>query len=278
MIFRPFMRWALSECLQHLLCFFCKLVTKSLNMKTRILLFLLAIPFFTTSSDAQWKPTGPAGGNLGSIVTIDTMAFLGTSGFGVYISTDNGASWRASNAGLTDKHITAIGVSEDASGDTTLAINTYSGNFVSTDKGASWDTANSGLPPFTQLRYYLATGSNEQSSKLFASTGVADVYLSTDNGKSWTAQNAAFSDKASIFNLAATSIDTKNPTLIAGTDSGVFISSDNGVTWNPSDSGFPVDTGSTAWDVVSLATVGAGSSAGMIFAGIDSAGVFSFYE
>ena len=62
-----------------------------------------------------------------------TNLFAGTYGDGVFLSTNNGASWTAVNNGLTDLYVWALAVSG-----TNLFAGTYgSGVFLSTNNGTS---------------------------------------------------------------------------------------------------------------------------------------------
>ena len=72
-------------------------------MKTSVCIKVLFVLIFTTSCPilAQWVQTnGPYGGSVvRSFAVLGTNLFAGTFG-GVFLSTDNGASWTAVNNGL----------------------------------------------------------------------------------------------------------------------------------------------------------------------------------
>jgi hypothetical protein len=67
--------------------------------------------------------------------------FAGTSGGGVFYSSDNGENWSAVNTNLTSKYITAL----YTKGSTIIAGTMNAGIFISTDNGFSWVAKNSGL-------------------------------------------------------------------------------------------------------------------------------------
>ncbi|MEI6820311.1 MAG: T9SS type A sorting domain-containing protein [Bacteroidota bacterium] len=67
--------------------------------------------------------------------------FAGTYGKGVYITQNNGVSWKAVNNGLTNKFINAL-----VTKDSTIFVATNGGGvYLSMDKGNSWNQINKGL-------------------------------------------------------------------------------------------------------------------------------------
>jgi photosystem II stability/assembly factor-like uncharacterized protein len=75
-----------------------------------------------------------------------TSLFAGTGGGGVFRSTSNGASWAASNRGLTGTTVYAL--AGDAGG---ILAGTGGGLFRSGDRGASWQTLESLTYPAVAL-------------------------------------------------------------------------------------------------------------------------------
>ena len=93
-----------------------------------------------------WTSIGPEG-EVVSVLAIDpttpNTVYAGTSGRGVFKSTDGGGSWSAANVGLTAMDVRVLAI--DPQTPTTLYAGTYSGAgiygdtvFKSTDGGASW--------------------------------------------------------------------------------------------------------------------------------------------
>lgn len=112
-------------------------------MKTIAWIRVLVALIFTTSSPifAQWVQTnGPYGGSIGCFAVSDMNLFAGTSGSGVFLSTNNGTSWTEVNTGLTSSFVYALAVSG-----TNLFAGTYDGIFLSTNNGTSWTAVNTGL-------------------------------------------------------------------------------------------------------------------------------------
>ncbi|HKI46258.1 MAG TPA: hypothetical protein VKA08_13085 [Balneolales bacterium] len=107
--------------------------------------------------------------------------------------------------------------------------------FRSKDSGASWQQrdsihVNNKLPynfnvAVTQLHIFNNEGT------LFA--GIGDAYrgkvlMSTDNGKTWTEPDPGFTENVNCFTMI-------NGTLFAGTDHGVFMTTNNGNSWSAAD-------------------------------------------
>ena len=63
---------------------------------------------------------------------------------------------------------------------------------------------------------------------MFAGTITGDVYLSTDSGAIWTLENIGLLNGN---NLVIQCLAVAGANVIAGTNNGLFISTDNGTTW-----------------------------------------------
>ena len=129
---------------------------------------------------------------------------FGTSGSGVFLSTNNGTSWTAVNTGLTDAAVYALAVSG-----TNLFAGTYGGVFLSTNNGTSWTEVSTGLTN-AAVHALAVSGTN-----LFAGTSHG-VFLSTNNGTGWTASNAG------LTNTYLTSLAVSGTNLFAGTSGSVW--------------------------------------------------------
>src|SRR5229473_2797837 len=110
-------------------------------MKRILLVCFLAFLCCKWQSQAQWIQTnGPYGGFVGAFAASGSNVFAGTFGGGVFLSTDNGTSWRAVSTGLTNTSIHALTVIG-----TNVFAGTGGGVFVSTNSGTSWTSASSGM-------------------------------------------------------------------------------------------------------------------------------------
>jgi ligand-binding sensor domain-containing protein len=146
--------------------------------------------------------------------------FAGTDG-GVFLSTNNGASWTAVNTGLTNTGVLSLAVNGS-----NLFAGTFGGGvFRSTNNGASWTAVNTGLG--NRSIYALAVN----GSNLFAGTH-SGVFLSANNGTSWATVNTG------LPNTEVYSLFVNGSNLFAGTDgSGMFLSTNNGTSWTAVNAG-----------------------------------------
>lgn len=170
-----------------------------------------------------------------------TGIIAGTSGHGVFLSSDTGKTWTPSDTGLTDATIYSL-----AACGTEVFASARSGGFLSTDNGSHW----TGMPPWdgryapygilTPVAYapqYPETGVRA----LLGGTQSNGVFLSTDDGRSWTAVNNGFPPPVPFYEIGYPGIFSlafAGTSLIAGTDEGVYFSTDFGGHWTASDSGW----------------------------------------
>jgi ligand-binding sensor domain-containing protein len=203
--------------------------------------------FLSTNNGASWTAVNTGLTNLNAYsITASGSNLFAGTGGGVFLSTNNGASWTAVNTGLTNQDVRFLTISGS-----NLFAGTLGGVFISTNNGASWTAVNAGL---SNLKVYSLTVSG---SNLFAGTVGGGVFLSTNNGTSWTAVNTG------LTNLDVYSFTVSGSNLFAGTyGGGVFLSTNNGASWTA------VNTGLTSLIVLSLTVSGSN-----LFAGTDG-GVF----
>ncbi len=213
---------------------------------TILLAFFLLQPSFQ-SIHAQWVQTnGPQGGYVNCLTLSSGNLFAGTNGAGIFLSTDNGTTWKPVNTGLTNLYVRCIAVSGG-----NIFAGTSTALFLSSNAGASWTAMNSGLPA-AGVRSLMAT-----STSVYAGTDTNGVYLSTNNGNSWIAVNTGLMNKT-VWSLA-----TSGTNVYAGTNDGLFLSTNAGAIWTDASSGL------TNRVIRCLAVSGTS-----IYAGVDSNGVF----
>jgi photosystem II stability/assembly factor-like uncharacterized protein len=155
-----------------------------------------------------------------------TNMFVGSSDQGVFLSTDNGTSWiNTSDSGLPVSYINSLCVS----GACLFVSNSWYGIYRSTNNGTSWIAVNNGIPPDEYGSYPSIRCFGVSGTKIFAVTERSgSVYFSTNQGNSWG--NCGLS--CSIYSLIVS-----DATIAAGSVDSIFISSDNGTTWNTVRSG-----------------------------------------
>src|ERR1035441_10086597 len=200
------------------------------NMKQELLLIssilILAIAV-TPKAGAQWVQTsGPAGCYVTTFATIGAsgptpIIFAGTYGQGVYRSTDDGTSWRASGTGLPAKSKI---LSFALMGTTLFAGTLDSAVFISKDSGANWSATVGSLG--TTHIYALAS----MGQRLFAASILGGLFLTTNSGTSWAPASSG------LTSAVLTGLAVCGPNLFASTFSdGVILSTDSGSSWNPVD-------------------------------------------
>jgi Secretion system C-terminal sorting domain len=150
--------------------------------------------------------------NVESFTSIGATIFAGTNQ-GVFSSSDQGKSWSAANTGMTSP------VNSVASIGTNLLAGTNEGGiFRSSNNGASWSAADSGLIEITI--YSITT----IGTYLFAGPRLGGCYVSKDSGLSWSGDTGFTYYPVDL-------LYAKDPDLFAGSNSGIFVSSDKGITW-----------------------------------------------
>jgi len=201
----------------------------------------------STNHGSSWTATA-LNHDIFSLAAKAGKVFAGAWGGGVFVSTDNGASWNPAHIPFTGARVTTFAIR-----DSLLFAGTEGGGvYVSSNDGTSWIPANVGLTN-TGILAVVATEKN-----LFAGSWGGGVFVSTNDGVTWTAASNGLTNLA-VFALAAT-----GTSLFAATfGGGVFLSTDNGASWTP------VNAGLTGMNVVALAIHN-----GFLFSGTWNRGVW----
>jgi photosystem II stability/assembly factor-like uncharacterized protein len=214
-------------------------------MKRLLTFAVILLAHFCRHGYAQWVQTaGPVADFTRCFAVSGTNIFAGGDGYGIYLSTNEGTSWRVANAGLpTNTSVYCFAVS----GVNLFAGTSGQGIFLSTDNGSTWANVNSGLTS-AYVTSLAVLGTN-----LIAGTASSGVFISTNNGNSWTQSKDRFGPNNSVLSVVVSGTN-----LFAGTlGSGVFLSTNQGANW--------VNTGLANNSVYSLAVIGTN-----LFAGTES--------
>ncbi len=167
-----------------------------------------------------------------------------------YLSIDGSCKWnRIPTTTLDDMEVVGGALFDD----TEIYLrygHKESGFFRSSDSGKTWNELS--IPPG---RVLLAHEGN-----LYA----YGPYVSTDRGNTWQKQNTGLSDSSVC--CYALVHDQNLHYVFAGTQSGVFVTSNNGSNWKPT------ATGPTRVSMLAAQTTSLGKT--FLFAGTDSLGVF----
>lgn len=139
---------------------------------------------------------------------------VGTNGYGVYSSSDNGTTWVASGLNSSG-NVRSFFVTGNS-----IYVCTSYGLFKSVNNGINWTTAGGGMSTG------LVNGLTSINSILLAATSNG-VYRSTDNGSTWQLSNSGLNTG----NLAAYSIITCGSKALVALYNGVYESTDGGSNW-----------------------------------------------
>lgn len=134
--------------------------------------------FLSTNNGALWSFRGLSGNLIFALGVIGTELFAGTSGDGVYRSSNSGINWIQVNTGLTNTAIQSL----TASG-TNLYAGTFSGVFRTSNNGTNW--INTGGLAGVIVNALTATGGN-----IFAGASGGGIFLTTNSGANWTSVGA----------------------------------------------------------------------------------------
>jgi photosystem II stability/assembly factor-like uncharacterized protein len=156
----------------------------------------------------------------------ETYIFAGTKGWGMYSSSDNGATWIPIDSGLPlTTYISSLALSGPnlfaGTGNANLAGHQTGGIgiYFSSNNGINWTPVNTGLLDYNIISL-AAKGVN-----VFAGT-YSGIYRSTDNGSNWSKADSGLTD------LVISALTTFGPNIIAGTYGGIFLSPNNGANWS----------------------------------------------
>ena len=177
--------------------------------------------YFSSNYGASWNPINNGLTNLKvtSIVFKGTSVFAGTWYGGVFLSTNNCSSWAAVNNGLTCKYIFKLVVIDSNIFAATWGTSNWTGGvYTSSNNGTSWSSANTGYLNTLAIYSMVANGSN-----LFIGTNGDGVLLSTNNGVNWVSKG--------LQNMNIKSLTISGNNLYAGTDWGIYLSTNYGTSW-----------------------------------------------
>jgi photosystem II stability/assembly factor-like uncharacterized protein len=175
--------------------------------------------------------TGLTNYGVQALVASENNYFAGTSS-GVFISTNNGATW-ATTGELLNVHVIVVSGSKVFAGHGHCGRGgCWGGIRLTTNNGFSWtelDTEEFLYMGVWDISLY-PTGKGE--TNIFAGTWGGGVFRSADSGRSWTASSSG------LPNGYVSALAVSGTRLFASTDSGVYVSTNTGANWTPANTPF----------------------------------------
>ncbi len=194
--------------------------------------------FVSSDGGQTWEPRNQGLPDSNVSVNVSALVWDGTTLYrgsatqvdpsdGLFASTDLGATW---NPVLSGYNVFSLFRSGGVLVGNVGPLGTKAPTMVSTDNGTHWSPA-MGIPDTDHLSVFDTVG-----PVLVASVGMAGLeegfWRSTDHGRNWTRPEIPGMDTLSIYAFA-----TSGSTLFAGTNHGVFRSTDAGMSWMPENQG-----------------------------------------
>lgn len=154
----------------------------------------------------------------------DNDTIFTSSGEGVLVSSDFGASWQ-SLGGTTPRTPVSLVVIPDSTGDLLMVYGEATGILRSGDKGETWRAINKGLPE--SVRFSLIRGTRDGTT-LYAASGASLYRFRSDSG--WISGSEGL--PGTMVNGISIS-GSSDSLLYAATGSGPYYSNDAGLHWQP---------------------------------------------
>ena len=174
----------------------------------------------------------------------DNMYASGVNG--LVKSTDGGKTWSSASIGLnTTGGYSIQPIVVDPTNDNRLFVIDGGSIYESTDAGASWTAFTGGIGVRGGQPFNIAVDpSNPNNLAAIYGDGPPSaaafyvVYYSTDGGTSWSGLSEPDSTGAPVSGLTVLVDPTNSNRILIGTSNGVYVTTDAGTTWSPSNSGF----------------------------------------
>ena len=169
----------------------------------RFLILVLAFSLFSSNKGlSQWVQTnGPYGGQIHCFAVSGTNLYVGAYGNGIFLSTDDGASWKSISTGFNSTNaLAAIGSNLFA------GIENEYGVFISIDSGTTWKAVNT---PYGLMVNSFVYSLAISGSTLFAAANNGKIFRSTDSGVTWTGSNTG------LTNSDVTALTVSGPNILS---------------------------------------------------------------
>ncbi len=186
--------------------------------------------FRTANGGRTWR----AQGSLPSVSVLlpdpanGETVYVGTTGSGVWKTTDSAETWKPVNTGLSDSPIWALGTDQNSQ---TIYAATNAGVFKTSNDGDTWSPTTA-LGKFG-IRTLAVDPKNPQI--VYANPFNDGLYRTSNGGDSWDFL-------ANLGTVVAIGVDPAEPATVfaVSNGTGVFRSTDSGSTWTPINNGLPL--------------------------------------
>ncbi len=175
--------------------------------------------YSTSNNGVNWAQTSLNNQTIYALIIDGNNIFAGASGNGVYLSTNNGSTWTQNTLG---SHTV---LSLAASGANIYAGTSINGIYRSTNSGTNWAQT---LMNYSSPKS-LAINGSYCFAGLYSLSGSNGLYRSTDGG-TW--------NLAGLNGINVLSLGLNGNNLFAGTENGVYLSTNNGTNWIIKNQGF----------------------------------------
>lgn len=174
-----------------------------------------------TANDWQSTNIGIRAFKINSLASSDSLLFAATDISGLFLSKDDGYSWKRATKGITVEDANDLKILNK-----NIFLGTGLGMFVSTDRGENWQLSNNGLNQ--QVNKIVI-----HKSRVFAISFGNGLYYTTDSGKIWYETNNTYIPSKNIYDAAIRDSNV----FLATYDAGVVLSENLGETWRPINNG-----------------------------------------
>jgi hypothetical protein len=241
----------------------------------------------STDAGAHWIRTGKGMGHVITTLTFNPGAagqvLAGTGGAGIWISTDDGSAWQPTATTRKD-WVRAVAASGGV-----FAAGTHQGVLLSTN-GITWTPA--GLKNLNVSALTIVSG-GARPTLVAGGDGEASgqplpLYVTENGGGTWTSVAGSVSGSTMVSSLLTLPVASgaTSPTIVLGTNGGLFQSTDGGAQWSPDNGGGalpPVDVTSLATangsgQAYYVASDGGASSSGGLWVTRNGGGTFTSLE
>ena len=215
------------------------------------------MPAFTAQSSLSlpWQCVASSADGTKLVAGTYNQSLYSLNDSGIYTSTNSGVTWTTQTGGLATTGFSGWRSVASSSDGTKLVAVQYPGQiFTSANSGVSW-TVQANAPSTN----WESVASSADGTKLAAAAYGGLIYTSANAGVTWTPQigsgSLPWSAVASSADGTKLVAATYNENLNTLHDSGIYNSTDSGVTWTRQTNGLPT-TDSSTWTAVTCSADG----------------------